>query len=127
MSSVRSNYVLKSTDVTNLLKCLTSISFKWKELGVALNLPLSLRQKYNHLEHILALENIILEWVNGQGLQPPSLDQLEKALASDIVGHKRLASNLIPEFNKVLVDKASSSLPEDSHSGELHAAVELIR
>ncbi len=122
MSCVGSNYILKDTDVPRLVKCLTSMSFRWQELGIALHLPHSVRQQCRSSRNILSLDNILSEWVEGQGLQPASLGQLVNALAGDIVGRGRLAGDLISEFNKVLEVEAPPSLPEGSRSHELAAA-----
>ncbi len=122
MSSVGSGYILKHTDVPHLVKCLTSMSFKWQELGIALHLPQNVREQCRSSTNILSLEKILSEWVAGQGLQPVSLGQLVKALAGGIVGHGRLAGDLISEFNKVLAEKAPPSLPERSRSREVAAA-----
>ncbi len=123
MSSVGSDYILKDTDVPRLVKCLASRSHIWELLGIALHLPQSVREKCrNSSTNILSLEKILFEWVEGQGLQPASLGQLVKALAGDIVGSGRLASDLISEFNKVLEEEDPPSLPEGSRSRELAAA-----
>ncbi len=122
MSSVGSGYILKDTDVPHLVKCLTSMSHKWEELGIALGLPPNIREQCRSNRNILSLEKILSEWVAGQGLQPVSLGQLVKALAGDIVGSGRLAGDLISEFNKVLAEEAPPSLPEGSRSRELAAA-----
>ena len=122
MSSVGSGYILKHTDVPHLVKCLTSMSHKWEELGIALGLPPNVREQCRSNRNILSLEKILSEWVAGQGLQPVSLGQLVKALAGGIVGHGRLAGDLISEFNKVLAEEAPPSLPEGSRSRELAAA-----
>ncbi len=120
MSSVGSNYILKDSDVPHLVMCLESMSFKWEVLGLALHLSQSVREQCRSSSNILSLEKILSEWMNGHGLQPASLGLLVKALDSKIVGHERLAKNLIPQF-KILVGEASPSLPECSHSNELAA------
>ncbi len=122
MSSVGSGYILKHTDVPHLVKCLTPMSFKWQELGIALHLPQNVREQCRSSTNILSLEKILSEWVEGQGLKPVSLGQLVKVLAGGIVGFGQLARDLISEFNKVLAEEAPPSLPEGSRSREVTAA-----
>ncbi len=122
MFSVGSDYILKDTDVPRLVKCLVSNSHIWEVLGLALGLPQSVREQCRRGRSILSLEMILSEWVEGQGLQPASLGQLVKALAGGIVGHGRLARDLISEFNKVLEEEDPPSLPEGNRSHELAAA-----
>ncbi len=122
MSSVGSGYILEDTDVPHLVMCLESMRHKWEELGIALGLPPNVREQCKSSRNILSLENILFEWVQGQGFQPVSLGQLVKALAGNIVGHRRLAADLIPEFNKVLAEEAPPSSPEGSRSRELVVA-----
>ncbi len=120
MSSVGSNYILKDTDVSYVMKCLTSMAHKWELLGIALGLSTFAIKECRGHQIILSLHGILIKWVEGHGVQPASLGRLVKVLASELIGEGRLASKLISDF-KILLEATQPSLPEYSYSNELAA------
>ena len=73
---------------------------KWEELGIAIGLPRHVISQCKHDRHIVALNNILHEWVIGnyEGTIPATFKKLKLKLASQIVGVSRVAHKLKVEL-----------------------------
>ena len=82
------------------------VSDKWEELGIAVGLPRHVISQCKHYRHIVALKNILHEWVTGnyEGTIPATLKTLKQKLASQTVGEGRVA-------HKLKVELLTSQLP----------------
>jgi len=98
-------YELKADDISHLVKCLAAVSHKWEEIGIALELDKSVREQCRNRKNIVALTNILTEWVQGNESKLVTLAILKKALGGGIVGHGRLAQELIPKFAALKDDR----------------------
>ena len=93
-------YELSADDISILVNILTSVSDKWKNIGVALKLHSYMIVPCKESDNILSLTNILNKWIEGNGEKTITLGQLRKTLASNIVGSPRLSYELIPRFSK---------------------------
>ena len=98
--------LLNESHIPCLMEVLVEASHKWEELGIAIGLPRHVISQCKHDRHILALNNILHEWVSGnyKGTIPATLKKLKLKLASQIVGESRVA-------NKLKVELPTSQLP----------------
>ena len=98
--------LLSESDIPCLLEILVKASHKWEELGIAIGLPRHVISQYKHDRHIVALNNILHEWVTGnyKGTILATFKNLKLKLASQIVGESRVA-------HKFKVELLASQLP----------------
>ena len=92
--------LLSKSHIPCLMEVLVEVSHKWEELGIAIGLPRHVISQCKHDRHIVALNNILHEWVTGnyKGTIPASFKNLKLKLASQIVGEGRVAHELKVEF-----------------------------
>ena len=57
--------LLNESHIRCLMKVLVKASHKWEELGRAIGLPRHVISQCKHDRHIVALNNILHEWVTG--------------------------------------------------------------
>ena len=82
-------------DIPFLMEVLVEASHKWEVLGIAIGLPRHVISQCKHDRHIVALNNILHEWVSGNYKgTPATLKNLKQKLASQIVGEGRVAHKL---------------------------------
>ena len=98
--------LLSESHILCLMEVLVEVSHKWEELGIAIGLPRHVIGQCKHDRHIVALNNILHEWVSGnyKGTIPATSKNLMKKLASQIVGESRVA-------HKLKVEIPTSQLP----------------
>lgn len=84
--------VLVESNVSDLTEILSGCTSKWKELATSLGLPdneiKNILSKMHMYTPVMCLKEILLVWVmcKYEQSKPPTLDQLERALSSKIVG-----------------------------------------
>ena len=100
MSAVGDGYKLTDKDVPVLVEILTPVRHKWEEIAISLKLPPYMRDQWRKEKHVIALTNVLNEWIQGNGDDIITLGKLRKVLAGSLVAHRVLADKLIPEFNK---------------------------
>ena len=98
--------LLSKSHIPCLMEVLVEVSHKWEELGIAIGLPRHVISQCKHDRHIVALNNILHEWVTGnyEGTKPATLKNLKQKLASLIVGEGHVA-------HKLKVELPTSQLP----------------
>ena len=98
--------LLNESHIRCLMEVLVEVSHKWEELGIAIGLPRHVISQCKHDKHIVALYNILHEWVTGnyEGTIPATFKNLKQTLASRIVGEGRVA-------HKLKVEISTSQLP----------------
>ena len=98
--------LLSESDIPCLMEVLVEASHKWEELGIAIGLPRHVISQCKHDRHIVALNNILHEWVTGyyKGTKPATFKNLKQKLASLIVGEGCVA-------HKLKVELLASQLP----------------
>ena len=98
--------LLSESDIPCLMEVLVEASHKWEELGIAIGLPRRVISQCKHDRHIVALNNILHEWVTGnyKGKIPATFKNLKQKLASLIVGEGCVA-------HKLKVELLASQLP----------------
>lgn len=88
----RQDSCLLEHHLSALTEKLAGCSHKWRDIGLSLNLPHSTRENIMALMHIhsakYCLSEILREWIigNHEHAKPPTLESLQEALASEIVG-----------------------------------------
>ena len=87
-------------DVPLLVEILTPVCHKWDEIVIALKLPPHMRDQCRKDKNVIALTNVLNDWIQGSGDELITLGRLRKVLAGPIVGHRVLEDKLVPEFNK---------------------------
>ena len=92
--------LLSESHIPCLIEVLVEASHKWEELGIAIGLPKHVISQCKHDRHIVALNNILHEWVTGnyKGTIPATFKKLKLKLASQIVGESRVAYKLKVEI-----------------------------
>ena len=104
------DYILTIDDETVLTKLLCDAAPKWECIGIVLELSRTVRHNCNSNNCIIALSNILHEWI--QGCQEPcKLDTLVRALESEVVGCARVAHKFKESFATMVQTKKSDSLP----------------
>ena len=98
--------LLSESHILCLMEVLVETSHKWEELGIAIRLPRHVISQCKHDKHIVALNNILHEWVTGnyKGTIPATFKNLKQKLAGQIVGESRVA-------HKLKVEILTSQLP----------------
>ena len=98
--------LLSESHIPCLIEVLVEVSHKWEELGIAIGLPRHVISQCKHDRHIVALNNILHEWVTGnyKGTIPATFKNLKQKLASQIVGEGHVA-------HKLTVEISTSQLP----------------
>ena len=98
--------LLSKSHITCLMEVLVEASDKWEELGIAIGLPRHVIRQCKHDRHIVALYNILHEWVIGnyEGTISATLKNLKQKLAGPIVGEGSLS-------HKLKVEILTSQLP----------------
>ena len=98
--------LLSESHIPCLMEVLVEASHKWEELGIAIGLPRRVISQCKHDRHIVALNNILHEWVTGkyEGAIPATFKNLKQKLASQIVREDRLS-------HKLKVEILTSQLP----------------
>ena len=105
MSEVDDGYMLSEKDLLFLVEIVTPICHKWEEIAVALKLPPHVRDKCRNYKSVIALSNVLNEWIRGNGDKIITLGQLRKIVTGPNVEHSVLANELIPKFNKARREK----------------------
>ena len=92
--------LISESHIPCLIEVLVEASHKWEELGIAIGLPRHVISQCKHDRHIVALNNILHEWVSGnnEGTIPATFKNLKLKLASQTVGEGRVAHKLKVEF-----------------------------
>ena len=92
--------LLSDDDIPRLLEALVEVSDKWEVLGIAVGLPKHVREQCRHDKHVVALGNILSEWVTGnyKSAVPATFQNLKQKLESEVVGEGRVAQNLDQRF-----------------------------
>ena len=93
--------LISESHIPCLIEFLVEASHKWEELGIAIGLPRHVISQCKHDRHIVALNNILHEWVsrNNEGTIPATFKNLKLKLASQTaVGEGRVAHKLKVEF-----------------------------
>ena len=116
MSSVSVGYVLKVEDVPHLVEILTPMSHKWVELGIALGLPVHVREQCRSHSNAICLSNILEEWVGENGSKSVTIGYLQQKLQSRLVGCGRMARELIRHFGDLQDTVQSSTSQDNQHS-----------
>ena len=110
--------LLNESHILCLMEVLVVSSHKWEELGIAIGLPRHVISQCKHDRHIVALNNILHEWVTGnyKGTIPATFKNLKQKLASQIVGESCVAY-------KLKVELLTSQLPVScpGQSGRPHS------
>ena len=88
--------LLSESHIPCLMEVLVEASHKWEELGIAIGLPRHVISQCKHDRLIVALNNILHEWVSGnyKGTIPATLKNMKLKLASQTVGEGRVALKL---------------------------------
>ena len=105
---------LVERDVPCLVDFLVRGSYKWEEIGVALELLKYRREDFKKGDsNEIKLTNILTAWIAGEGVRA-TLNNLKKALASKTVGLKTMSDEL---ENYQLVDPKNSNtdMPKAKH------------
>ena len=92
------NYELRAEDIPHLLVCLTNVSHKWEELGIALELPKHVIEQCRNRQNVVALNEILNEWIQRSKRGKATLGVLKKRVGGGIVAHGRLAQELVQRF-----------------------------
>lgn len=109
MSSVGIDYVLQDSDVSDLVTCLSSMSHKWEQLAIALGLTTAVRDQCRDRIHIIALTNVLREWLAQENsTKPLTLGFLQSKIRGPIVGQGKLAQNLLLAFNEARGEQCSN-------------------
>ena len=97
---------LNESDICCLMEVLVEASHKWKRLGIALGLPRHVISQCKDDDNVVALKNILHEWVSGnyKGTIPATFKNLKQKLAGQIVGEGSLS-------HKLKVEILTSQLP----------------
>ena len=109
--------MLKVEDVPHLVDKLMPMSHKWEQLGIALSLPVHVREQCRSQSNAISLSNILEEWVKGNGAKSVTLGYLQQKLQSPLVGYARMAQELIPHFGG-LQNTVQSSISHDNPSND---------
>ena len=98
--------LLSESHIPCLMEVLVEASHKWEELGIAIGLPRHVISQCKHDRHIVALNNILHEWVSGnyKGTIPSTFKNLKQKLACQIVGEGCVA-------HKLKIELLASQLP----------------
>ena len=112
--------LLIGSDIPCLMEVLVEASHKWEELGIAIGLPRHVISQCKHDRHIVALNNILHEWVTGnyKGKIPATFKNLKQKLASLIVGEGCVAHKLKVEL---LASQLPVSCPAKQQCGRPHS------
>ena len=101
LSDDPNTYLFTESDVPDLTEILADIAYKWKEISLSLNLPENIRSDIATTQlltksNIICLSSVLLEWIVGKynSTDPPTLENLRKALVSKIVGQAKEAAQL---------------------------------
>ena len=119
--SVDLKYILDSSDISALTEVLTPICNKWVQLATALALPNHIIQQCHCRQLVLCMNNVIREWIAGNGVDPKTLGTLKSKLESNTVGEKAFARMFIAKFNQEKLSAAAS--PEVASPGNAAAGV----
>ncbi len=79
--------------IPELSGALVEMSDKWDELGIAVKLPRYVRKQCRHDSNVVALDNILSEWIE-RAKSPPTLRDLKEALMNPILCQNRLAQKV---------------------------------
>ena len=121
-------FVFKEFEVSTLTEMLAGQSSKWEVIAISLGLP------DNKIKNIAAknvskpveisLNEVLLSWVRGEfeHAKPPTLENLQEALRSEIVGLGALANNLRVADNHSLL----YSEIEDDISGIIDQSKQVV-
>ena len=112
--------LLSESHIPCLMDVLVEASHKWEELGIAIGLPRLVISPCKHDRHIVALNNILHEWVSGnyKGTIPATFKNLKQKLACQIVGEGRVAHKLKVE---ILTSQLPVSCPAKRQCVRLHS------
>ena len=108
MSAVHLENVLNSSDISALTEVLTPICNKWAQLATALELPNYIIQQCHCGQLVHCMNNVIREWIAGNGVDPKTLGTLKSKLESNTVGEVAFARMLIAKFNQEKFSTAAS-------------------
>ena len=111
------NY-LSECHLSALTEQLAGYSHKWRDIGLSLNLPHSIRENIMAMMHVYSgkycLSEILREWISGnhEHAKPPTLEKLQEALASEIVGLGKESKDL---YKILCVDDELPQPPKRCH------------
>ena len=97
--------MLSEKDIPLLLEILTPACHKWKLIFFVLQLPEHLLDICKSTTNIISLSKVLNEWIRGNGDEKITLGQLKNVLQDTFVGNKRLAYELISEFNRMIKEE----------------------
>ena len=123
--------LLSESHIPCLMEVLVETSHKWEVLGIAIGLPRHVISQCKHDRHIVALNNILHEWVSGnyKGTIPATFKNLKQKLASRIVSEGRVAYELKIELptSQFLVSCPSKQQCVRTHSDTTSFEAEHLR
>ena len=123
--------LLSESHIPYLMEVLVEASHKWEELGIAIGLRRHVISQCKHDRHIVALNNILHEWVTGnyKGEIPATLKNLKQKLAGQIVGEGCVAHKLKVELltSQLLVSCPAKQQCVKPHSNTISFEVEHLR
>ena len=112
---------LVEEDILNLVEFLVSGSHLWDAIGIALHLPKHKRDDCGEgKNNVNRLSNILTTWILGDyGARPATLNSLNEALASEIVGLGRIALKVLA-YERSLDPSPVTKKPRLSFSTEIN-------
>ena len=114
-------------DLRKVRGAIFSAKVKWYDIGVELELPLSLLDeldKENGKDSGECLRKMLKEWLSGVS-PAPSWNSLVEALSSDPVGEHILAKKIAEKYC-ITEDQLGSQTPDDKHAGIIIIHVYII-
>ena len=86
---------LTEQDIPDLVHDLADVAHKWKDVSIALRLPIRVREDHRcNDSSIVKLSNILNDWIAGNYLQPVTISTLKKVLAGPLVRLPTIAEKL---------------------------------
>ena len=82
---------------------LSCASHKWRELGLQLQLDpatIELIKQQNHFQNEHCLKETLARWISKEGRDPPTLNQLIKALCSPSMSCPHLVEQLVAKISE---------------------------
>ena len=103
-----------------LIKLLANASNKWKEIGIALKLPMAVIEECEKSSsNIVRLYKLLYKWIVGEYPVPTTLQSLRHVLAGPLVQRGDIASDLEDKFKTATEQKtptANVSRVSDTHT-----------
>ena len=104
ISSMEISVQLEDRDLPFLIEFLVKCAHQWQEIGIALGLPIDVLEECRNgsSTNKIKLYGILTKWITGAYLhsKSTSLESLKTALASDLVGQRKIAFDLQKKYTE---------------------------